>query len=357
MTITTDNHYVPCEYLKRWALSDKRIYTYRLLVSHPKVPLWKPSSPRGVAYLSHLYTRIVAGCEIDDIEKWLNREFETPAEEALHKATSDARLTPEDWKHLIRFLAAQDVRTPARLIQDQQRWEKTLPHLIESTLQEGVQELELARKSGRPIPQFDPHPYADHLPFRLTTEILPGQKFGTLTGEVLLGRSLWLFSLRQALTQTVKVLLQHRWTILQAPKGMEWFTSDNPVIRLSYHAPDKYDFQGGWGSPSSELLLPLSPRHLLYTQIGKRPPERGTLVSHSQAKMIRRFIAEHAYRMIFASHHDIEVPKLRPRTEDENLYRNEKEQWKKWHEEQVAAEQELNSGVKDEGDRGKAGTG
>lgn len=357
MTITTDNHYVPCEYLKRWASSDKRIYMYRLLVSHPQVPLWKKSSPRGVAKLSHLYTRIVAGRETDDIEKWLNREFESPAEEALHKVTSDGRLTPDDWKRLIRFLAAQDVRTPARLSEDLQRWDKTLPHFIESTLQEGVRELELARKSGHTLPQLDPHPYADHLPLRVTTEILPDQEFGTLTGEILLGRSLWLFGLRQALTQTVKVLLRHRWTILQAPEGMEWFTSDNPVIRLNYHAPDKYDFKGGWGSPGSELLLPLSPRHLLYTQIGKRPPERGKIVLHSQAKMIRRFIAEHAHRMIFASHHDVEVPRLRPRTEDENLFRNEKEQWKKWHEEQVAAEQELSSGVKYEGDRAKAGTG
>ena len=51
--------------------------------------------------------------------------------------------------------------------------------------------------------------------------------------------------------------------------------------------------------------------------------------------------------MIFATHEDIKVPQLRPRTEDTNLYRSDKEQWKKWHEEQVTAEQELNAEVKD----------
>ena len=70
---------------------------------------------------------MVAGRESDDIEKWLNREFETPAEEALRKVTSDRRLTPDDWKRLIRFLAAQDVRTPAHLIEDLQRWDKLFP--------------------------------------------------------------------------------------------------------------------------------------------------------------------------------------------------------------------------------------
>jgi hypothetical protein len=67
-----------------------------------------------VAYYSHLYTRIAAGEESDEVEKWLDREFEGPAEESLHKATSEARLTPDDWRRLVCFLAAQDVRTPAR---------------------------------------------------------------------------------------------------------------------------------------------------------------------------------------------------------------------------------------------------
>ena len=61
--------------------------------------------------------------------------------------------------------------------------------------------------------------------------------------------------------------------------------------------------------------------------------------------------------MIFASHPNVEVPKLCPRIVDENLFRNEKEQWKKWHEEQVAAEQNSIGKVRREGDQAKAGTG
>lgn len=108
-----DNHYVPCGYLKRWAARDGRVWTYRILVPHPAVHQWKPSSPRGVAYHSHLYTRLVAGRETDEVEKWLDSEFEAPAQEAIEKATSHGRLTPDDWERMLRFLAAQDVRTPA----------------------------------------------------------------------------------------------------------------------------------------------------------------------------------------------------------------------------------------------------
>jgi len=147
-----DNHYVSCGYLKRWTSSTGRLWAYRILVSHENVPLWKESSIRGIAYHSHLYTRIAAGLESDDIEQWFEHEYETPAEEALQKATSNGRLTPSDWRVLSRFLAAQDVRTPARLVENLQRWYKTLPDLLQNTLQEAVQKLELMKSRGENIP-------------------------------------------------------------------------------------------------------------------------------------------------------------------------------------------------------------
>lgn len=335
-----DNHYVPCGYLKRFAASHKRVWTYRTLVSHSQVPLWEKSFIRGVAYHLHLYTRIATGRETDEIEKWLDREFEAPAEEALRKATSDERLTQTDWKRLVRFLAAQDVRTPARFAENLRRWHATLPALIEDALQKSVRKLESAKASGETIVQ-PKAPNGDYLPFRVTTETEPDQEFGKLKGAIVPGRGLWLFSIRHLLTQTANVLQQHRWTILTPPEDLSWFTSDDPVIRLNFYGNGKYDFRGGWGSTGTELLLPLSPRHLLYTQIGQRPPRRGEVMPRVQAEMIRGLIAEHAHRMIFAASPDGEVPKLRPRTVNADLFREEDEQWRRWHEDQTAAEREL----------------
>jgi hypothetical protein len=70
-----DNHYVPRGYLKRFAASHGRIWTYRTLVSHDRTSVWRESSIRGVAYHEHLYTQIVARGETDEIERWLDREF------------------------------------------------------------------------------------------------------------------------------------------------------------------------------------------------------------------------------------------------------------------------------------------
>lgn len=334
-----DNHYVPCAYLRGFASPSERLFAYRILVPHAEVPLWKEKSIRGVGRLSHLYTRIAAGRETDEIERWLDREFEAPAAEALRRATSDGRLTPDDWRHLVRFLAAQIVRTPAYFVDKLPGWHTDLPNLLNSTLQELVQKLDAAKRSGEPITVPDA-PHSDYLNVRVTTEARPGQETAELKGTMVAGRNLWLFTMRHLLSGTgaAKLLHEHSWSILAPYKDLTWFTSDDPVIRLNYHAEDRYDFKGGCGSPGTEILLPLSPHHLLYTRIGHRAPRRGTVFPRAQTEMIRRFIAEHAFRMIFAASEEADVAKLRPRTVNDQLFRNEREKWQSWPAEQTAAE-------------------
>jgi hypothetical protein len=157
---------------------------YSILVSHEKIPLWKKSSIQGIAYHTHLYTRIVDGRESDGVERWLEREYETPAEEILQKVTSNARLTPSDWRVLVRFLAAQDVRTPARLVENLQRWYRTLPGLLENTLEESVRKLESMKSRGENLPAAGSS-LAKDLPLRVKTEIEPNKEFGTLTAKTI----------------------------------------------------------------------------------------------------------------------------------------------------------------------------
>ena len=71
-----DNHFVPCVYLKGWAGPDGKIATYRVLVPHEKFPTWRRYSPSALAYHSHLYTQTTSGIEKDDIETWLDQDFE-----------------------------------------------------------------------------------------------------------------------------------------------------------------------------------------------------------------------------------------------------------------------------------------
>jgi len=280
-----------------------------------------------------------SGGESDEIERWLNTEFESPAEEALSKVEQDARLSPYEWKTLVNFVAAQDVRTPARLAEHLRRWDETVPRILEETLKESVSRLETATKLGQVV-STTRTTNAEYIPLRVIKGIAPGQEFGIVKAEVVVGRGLWFQSMRTILAK-VGMLHAHRWTILRAPDGLNWFTSDDPVVRLNYSSEGTYDFQGGWGSPGTEIFLPLSPRHLLYTKVGAQPPRRGDVVPRPQTEMIRRMIAAHAHRFIFAASPEPSVSGLRPRAVDASRFRYENEKWRRWHEEQTVAEQSL----------------
>src|SRR5262245_60187079 len=94
---TSKNHYVPRLYLKRWSQDGKKkVWTYRLMVSHENVPLWGAQSYAGLANHQHLYTRHLASGKADEIENWLARDFEDPAEPVIEKVISGARVHPED---------------------------------------------------------------------------------------------------------------------------------------------------------------------------------------------------------------------------------------------------------------------
>jgi hypothetical protein len=157
------------------------------------------------------------------------------AEGPLGKVTSDARLAPEDWKCLARFVAAQDVRTPAHLGENCQLWNQSLPGMLDNILRDVVQELNQARETGEPVQQ-EPPGDTWPIPLRVTKEIEPGHDAGKLKAEVVVGRSSWLFSMRHLLTKPVTILQQQKWTILSPPKGMYWLTSDDPVIKLNYRS-------------------------------------------------------------------------------------------------------------------------
>lgn len=334
------NHYVPRSYLKRWTDPAGKLWVYRVLVSHANFPLWTAKSVGGIAYHEHLYTRIAAGEESDEFERWLDREFETPAQDALYRATTGARLTAAHWRVLVRFLAAQDLRTPARFLDSVQRWEQTLPSLLQETLEQSVRRFEELSESEIAAMPIKPPEWSDS-PFRTRVESDPSGSGGILRLEATIGRKLWLYETRMLLTGLVDRLSDHRWTILTAPDDLPWPTTDDPVIRLNYHSADRYDFVGGWGSKGTEIFMPLGPRHLLFTQVGERPRPRGSVPERHVALGLRQLIVKHAHRFVFASHPDPSVEEIRPRLISANQLEQEAAEWANWHDKQTAAERKI----------------
>ena len=337
-----DNHYVPRSYLKRWESYDKRVWTYRILVSNSNVPKWKAYSTKGIAYHSYLYTRIVGGEETDEIERWLDSEYENPAEPIIEKVLTQRKMGPKDWSTLIKYMASQDVRTPARLLESLKMQENTMPEIMQSTLERAVSELETAKEECRAI-EPKKIPNSECIPMRVSIQDDSKTEKATIKVQTVTGRAAWLFGIKHLLgnNRSMNALLGHKWTILRSPVGIKWCTSDNPVIKLNYYSPNKYDFKGGWGSKGTELLFPLSPKYLLYTKIGERPPKRGTVLSVEMANIFQKIILEHAHRFIYSAEKIMIVESIRPRTESKSIFDDEKHQWQRWHSKNVQIEKEL----------------
>ncbi|WP_081275097.1 DUF4238 domain-containing protein [Xanthomonas graminis] len=328
-----DNHYVPQLYLKQWA-ADDRILTYSLLVPHENVRRWKAHSPKGIAFHQHLYTSIVNGNESDELEKWLDREFEAPAEDPLSLVTRDGRLNSDDWRKLVRFALAQDVRTPARLREFLQRQAELLPPMLDNVVKNVAEKLMRGE-----ILKYSDDKIDNRIPLRVSLEASDDTKAGIMCAETLIGRSLWHWSIRHLLTSTIAKVPMKGWTIRKPALGYTWPTSDNPLIKLNYRDELNYNFGGGWEVPKGDVFLPLSPTHLLHRCGGVRPPFRGHRVDVATTQKIIRVIVEHADRYVFAQQ-EFNIESIRKRTVDENLVKQERAMWKNWHADQIQAERD-----------------
>lgn len=326
-----DNHYVPQVYLRQWA-TNGRVPTYSLLVPHSKVPLWRRHSLKGIAFHQHLYTQIVGGAETDDLERWLDKEFEAPAERPITLAVTNQRLAPDDWKNLVRFAVAQDVRTPARLRDFISRQAQMMPSMLDEVLQRAVAKLALGKLSPKPINETS----ASGFPLKVSIE---GKENGkaTLKAETIVGRAMWHWSLRHLLTSTVEKIPYKGWSILKAAPGCSWPTSDNPLMRLNYVDGGRYDFRGGWGVPNGDVLLPLSPTRILHRCGGRRSFPWGHQLDAATSNQIRRMIVEHADRYVFAKD-EFDIHEFRKRTVSPERHKAERKIWENWHAEQADAE-------------------
>jgi len=272
--------------------------------------------------------------EVDEFERWLGSNFESPTEDAIHKVINRQQMTPNDWERIIRFTASQYVRTPARLIENMSRWQQQLPEIVEKSLKETVNNL----KNGT-IPDRTNQSSNNTDRFPGQVKFTPSTEKGTSIIEVnaIAGRGMWLWEMKHLLSSTINELLKHNWCVMTAWPGFRWVTSDDPVICLNYYAPEQYDFKGGWGSKGSEILFPLSPHHLLYTKIGYKKPENRNLNLEMSTKFQKLFI-EHAYRWIFAENPIEEIEILRPRTVNKIKFDSEKNEWLRWHDMQSKEE-------------------
>ena len=143
------------------------------------------------------------------------------------------------------------------------------------------------------------------------------------------------------LSSTLKVAEHHDWRVLHASEDISFPTSDDPVICLNYRNADDYDLKGGWGRKNCNILMPLSPRLILFTQVGAKGPYKDLDHSPYYSKLFRRMIIQHAHRYVYSDRPQKGMLELNARVVNAQLYEREKQEMAGWHIEQIQAERNL----------------
>lgn len=333
--ITHNNHYIPQFYLKNWSQDGSSIFAYSLLVPDTRIPYWNRRNIKSTAVWNDFYTRNEGIKEIDDFEKWFDKEFESPVKVVFDNLLKGHSLNEDESIKLSRFVGAQYMRTPARLNDLMARWHTEMPPLLEDVLQNTVKKLEANPQIISSQPQISEE--TKLLPIKVTVN----KDIGQMKVDSLVGKGMYLFALKHLLTKTVKVLEKHQWHVIQAANGVSFPTSDNPVICLNYNSEREYDFKGGWGKKNGNIIMPISPKLILITQIGSNISSKQLDNSEHWSKFFRKIIIEHAHRYVYAIEPQRGMLAINPRRVDAVLFEKEKSLMASWHEEQIEAESQL----------------
>jgi Fe-S cluster assembly ATPase SufC len=110
---------------------------------------------------------------------------------------------------------------------------------------------------------------------------------------------------------------------------------------LNYNSESEYDFKGGWGKKNGNIIMPISPKLLLITQIGSDLDVAQLDYSEHWSKFFRKIIIEHAHRYVYAIKPQKGMLAINPRRVNSEQYAREKTIMAGWHDEQMESEAQL----------------
>jgi hypothetical protein len=330
------NHFVPEFLLRNFAASDGKLWEYRFIVENAAVPVWTDRSPKVTARFPNLYTVAASDTESDRVERWLDEEFETPAQPAIRAALNGEQLNGKQWSLLHRLYAVQYLRTPAYYIRHRERWAAEMEVIIRERQDELLARLPKAADWEGEVHVLEG---PDRFPLRYTLRKHEGLR-RSLRIEHVTGRKHWMWHVETGLRNNgpLDLLSNQQWSILTAPSHLQWFLSDNPATCLLRKPDGSQTLDGGWGTNGSVLMLPLSPKKLIYCKVGETFEDRYSTVHPLVAQHIRASLADVALRSVYCATQDDQVVRYRPRLVDPAKAKQEAEEWQRFGQEHTLAE-------------------
>lgn len=278
-------HFVPQSYLKGWEAPQPehrgKIWAYRRVVPTESHPEWMPIAIRSVAALPDLYP--------EELDRWLKDTVEDPAGEVLMRVRAGVDPTTRDWSILSRFAVAQDLRTLKSWMGFRARAGDRVKGVIAN--------LQKRFKNGQGYPEGSYEVDSDAALVKVDVVATPEGK-AEVGVSVGIGPRHWIRHGREMVEKYATGVEKHCWQVVRAAPGLEFPTSDHPVLRLAYQSDRNFSFDGGWLQNGVDLIMPLSPDMVMFTQVG-----RGAIGKQEfdvpQTQAIRRFLAQNSHRSIY----------------------------------------------------------
>lgn len=280
-------HYLSRFYLKGFA--EKR----RVAVYDRTTGVVDSLTPRSAAALEHFYTFID---ESDRQRFELEALFgivESRAGSALKSIVRKSPLSFEDREYLALFVSMHAIRTPAAIAESRSVREQTEFARLKLTVSSEAAAYELLKESKlADSSEAELHRLAAKL-----FEIVSGNHFRINVPEE---------AARAGALKTwntvARTLFERDWTVVHAPSGCEYITSDSPVVLSPL--PDTEHLPLGFGSPHTHVLFPLS-RTAALVMNGDERRMRHVDVQPQQVERFNSEVAADCYRYVIGSSADL----------------------------------------------------
>jgi Protein of unknown function (DUF4238) len=287
------HHAVPRFYLSRFAAEDGLIWLHDIHTqSSVRV------SPNDAIVEKYLYAPEVGENPKDDVfEKFLADHVDGPAAPAIARLAEGGTISSEDRQRIAVFLAYQEFRIPrmrdavSGLVT--QVGERVLDLLVEhpENMKRTFEDM------GTPMSDED------------LGRLVEGVKSGGIKIEAT--KVAWLQS-ASIVTEIATMLDNMPWTVLEAPSGVEFLTSDSPIVKVVTDPTVPRHLAGGWLSPAAESTFALDPSHMLAIRPDGKEGRFG--IRKAWCDDVNRRLISHARRFVVSRSPDSYVEIIAKKT-------------------------------------------
>jgi hypothetical protein len=281
------HHYISRFYLEGFADSEGL-----LSVFDRKDGTIRRQQPKDTTVVGHFYTFFdEQDRQRFELEK-LFSVVETRAASALKTLTGGRRLSHEEREYLSLFIAMTAIRTPAALEE---------ARLVREEIDRAEVKLRVSseQQAYAIVKEFLPSDTIDEKLREVAAEayeMVSGDHFSvTVPHELARQMSLKQWAL------VAELLYKRDWTVVEAPAGHEYMTSDSPAVLAPLEGTE--DRPLGFGSSHAHVLFPLS-RKLALVMNGDEGRFRRMSVKPEQADRFNSTMAADCYRFAIGTRGD-----------------------------------------------------